>query len=138
MASRLRAFLDGSSSRARGRVGEDAAADWLVRHGYRIVARNVTTKVGEIDIVAAEGDTLCFVEVKARATDAYGPAIEAVTPAKMRRIARAAALYLSRRPGRGRAEPVCRFDVLGMDKKADGWHFTLVRNAFEAPPGRGG
>lgn len=132
MASRLSDFGDGAHTRARGRVGEDAAARWLVRHGYRVLERNVTTKAGEIDIVAKEGDILCFIEVKARATDAYGPAIAAVTPAKMRRIARAASLYLARGFEPGADDPVCRFDVLGMDHEADGWRFTLVRDAFSA------
>lgn len=138
MASRLSDFEGGRDTRARGRVGEDAATRWLERRGYRIVARNVTTKAGEIDIVAEDGDTLCFVEVKARASDTYGPAIEAVTPAKMRRIARAASLFLASR-SRWRGEPpACRFDVLGMDRRVDGWRFSLVRGAFDAPTSRRG
>jgi len=124
-------FLDQPHTRARGRVGEDLAVAWLARRGYKIVARNFTTRAGEIDVVAEDDDTLCFIEVKARATDAYGPAIEAVTPAKMRRIVRAARLYLVRLGG----ERICRFDVLGMDRTEEGWRFTLVRDAFDASRG---
>ncbi len=118
-------------TRARGRVGEERAADWLEGQGYRVVERNVSTKAGEIDVVARDGETLCFVEVKARSSRAYGPAILAVTPKKQRRLARAAALYLALHP----TEAPCRFDVLGMDLGDDGWRFTLVRDAFQVPAG---
>lgn len=114
-------------TRAQGRVGEDDAVAWLRRHGYRIVARNVSTRAGELDVVAEDGDTLCFIEVKARANRAYGPAIEAVPPSKQRKIARAAALYLASH----RSEQACRFDVLALDLEDDGWRYTLVRDAFE-------
>lgn len=114
-------------TRGRGRVAEDQAVAWLERQGYRIEARNVVNAAGEIDIVAREGDTLCFVEVKARATDAYGPAILAVDGRKRRRLARAAALHLAILG----IEVPCRFDVLGMDREGDAWAFTLLRNAFE-------
>ena len=98
--------------------------------GYRIVARNVRTKGGELDIVALDGETLCFIEIKARATAEYGRAIEAVGPQKQRRLARAAALFLAR----NRSDRPCRFDVLGLDRGRDGaWSFTLVKNAFDAP-----
>jgi len=114
--------------RAKGTAGEEAAVEWLAGHGYAIVARNVQTHAGEIDVVAREGEILCFVEVKARANDLYGPAIAAVGPAKQRRLSRAAALYLLRQPHSG----PCRFDVLGLDLGAQGWRFTLVRDAFGA------
>ncbi len=124
----MRRFRDQLHTHGRGRVAEDLAADWLARNGYTIVARNVTTRAGEIDVVAQEGDTLCFIEVKARATAQFGSAIEAVTPAKMRRIVRAASLFLAR-TGEERA---VRFDVLGLDRAQDGWRFTLIRDAFDA------
>lgn len=115
---------------AKGGVAEEAAAAHLERCGYRVLARNVRTHAGEIDLVAAEGDTLCFVEVKARATDRYGPAIAAIGRAKQRRLARAAALYLVAHPWRG----PCRFDALGLDATPAGWVYTLVRDAFAVPP----
>lgn len=122
-------------TRAQGRVGEDVAIEWLERQGYRIVERNATTKAGEIDVVARDGDVLCFIEVKARANRVYGPAVEAVTPHKQRRLARAASLYLVLHP----TDAPCRFDVLGMDMTDDrdltddGWRFTLIRDAFQVP-----
>ncbi len=101
---------------------------YLESQGFEIVARNATTKVGEIDLVAREGETLCFVEIKARSGDRYGPAIAAVNPAKQRRLARAAAMYLALERWQG----PCRFDVLGLDAQQDGgsWSFTLIRDAF--------
>ena len=119
-------------TRAQGKVGEDAGVEWLRRHGYRIVDRNVANKVGELDVVARDGETLCFVEIKARSNRLYGPAIAAITAQKKRRIARAAALYLTQHPTDG----PCRFDVLAMDLGDGGWRFTLVKDAFMVPAGR--
>ncbi len=122
-------FREQPHRRAQGKLGEEAAVEWLKRQGYRIVARNVTYRGGELDAVARDGDTLCFVEIKARASDTFGPAIAAVPPQKQRRLARAAALYLARHP----TDSPCRFDVLGMDLEDSGWRFTLIRDAFSLP-----
>jgi putative endonuclease len=116
-------------TRARGRSGEDAACEFLAAAGYRILERNVSTEAGEIDVVASDGDTLCFVEVKARADDEHGPAIAFVGPRKQRRLARCVALYLATHDVRGR--PV-RFDVVGLEREAGAWRCELVRSAFEA------
>ena len=110
----------------RGRVAEDAAAAWLGTQGYRIVERNHRNAAGELDVVAEDGETLCFVEVKARTETLFGPALAAVGPRKRRRVARAAALYLALRG----VERACRFDVLGMEADEAGWRFTLVKDAF--------
>ena len=124
----LRRFRNQPHARARGATAEAAALAWLKRHGYTIRDANVVTKAGEIDVVAMDGDTLCFIEVKARASFEFGPAVAAVDHRKQRRITRAAALYLAL----NRLELPCRFDVLGLDPGPEGWEFTLVRNAFEA------
>ena len=124
-------FRDQPHARARGRVGEDDAVRWLAGQGYRILERNVSNHGGEIDLVAWEGETLCFLEIKARATSAYGPAIAAVDARKQRKISRAAALYIAHRRLHDRP---CRFDVLGLDGAPDGWRYTLVRNAFPYSP----
>ena len=122
------AFRRQPHTRAQGRLGEDAAVVWLRERGYRIIERNVTYRAGELDAVARDGDTLCFIEIKARGSHHYGAAIEGVTASKQRRIARAAALYLARHPHDG----PCRFDVLGMDLGDEGWRYTLVKDAFAA------
>lgn len=123
-----RRFEGQPHNRGRGRIGEDDAVAWLQRQGYRVVERNVQDRGGEIDLVAREGDVLCFVEIKARATDRHGPAIAAVTPRKQARLARAAARYLAKKRWQG----PCRFDVLGMDLDGERWRFTLVRDAFQS------
>ncbi|MDQ1349322.1 MAG: putative endonuclease, partial [Acidobacteriota bacterium] len=87
MSSGLRGFGELPHTHARGAAGEAAAEDFLKLSGYRIVARNVRTKVGELDLVALDGETLCFIEIKARATAEFGRAIEAVGPQKQRRLA---------------------------------------------------
>ena len=125
-------FREQPSARARGKAGEDDAVRWLEGQGYRILAHNAVNHGGEIDVVAQEGETLCFVEIKARDGDRYGPAIAAVGFAKQRRLSRAAILYLSARGWHGRS---CRFDVLGLDRENGGWRYTLIRNAFPYNPG---
>lgn len=125
--SRLGDFRRLPHTRARGKLGEDEAAAWLAARGYAILRRNLRNKAGEIDLIADQGGTLCFVEIKARASRDFGLAIEAVSPAKQRRLVAAARLYLVFHPWSG----PCRFDVLGMDLEAGGWRFTLIKNAFE-------
>lgn len=121
-------FRREAHTRGRGRVGEKAAGRWLVDQGYTILERNAKNRVGEIDVIARDGDTLCFIEIKARASDQYGPAIEAVSAAKQRKLSRIAALYLAENPWDG----PCRFDVLAMDLVDERWAFQLVRDAFQA------
>ena len=125
-------FSEQPHARARGRVGEDDAVRWLAAHGFEIVERNVVNHGGEIDVVAKEGATLCFIEIKARDGKLYGPAIAAVTPGKQRRLSRAASLYIA---VRGLHRLPARFDVLGLDREGNGWRYTLVRNAFPYSPG---
>ncbi|MEE8522469.1 MAG: YraN family protein [Thermoanaerobaculia bacterium] len=122
-------FREQPHARAQGRVGEDDAVDWLRRQSYRIVDRNVDNYAGELDVIARDGEILCFVEIKARSNRAYGPAIAAIPKQKQRKIARAAALYLVDHP----TELACRFDVLAMDLGDGGWRYTLVKDAFPAP-----
>jgi putative endonuclease len=121
-----------TSTHARGRAAEQAAAAWLAAQGYQILERNVVNHAGEIDLVARDGGgVLCFIEVKARATATFGPAIAAVGTAKRRRLSRAAALHLAIR---GLHLTPCRFDVLGLDWTGTAWRYTLVRDAFPYTP----
>ena len=123
-----RPFANSDSTHQRGRRAEKAGERWLADQGYRIVARNYRTPVGEIDLIAQDGDTLCFIEIKARTSSAYGPAITAISPHQQSRVARAASLYLLRAGWEG----PCRFDALGLDWAGEKWTFTLLRSAFEA------
>jgi putative endonuclease len=117
----LERFQRAAHTRGRGVLGEADAVRWLAGQGYEIVRRNVSTDVGEIDVVARDGKTPCFIEVKARSTDCYGPAIAAVDRRKQRRLARTAMLYLVDNPWDG----PCRFDVLGLGPGSEGWETTL-------------
>lgn len=92
----------------RGREAESVAASYLAGRGLSIVARNYRTRLGEVDLVARDGATLVFVEVRARSGNAFGGAAGSVDRAKQRRVIAAARHYL----GRLHAEPACRFDVL--------------------------
>lgn len=79
-----------------GRRGEDAAALFLRARGYWIVARSYRTSLGEIDLVAVDGRTIVFVEVKTRVRSDHGQPFDAVHPDKQRRLTRLAAAYLKR------------------------------------------
>jgi len=125
----VRRFLEHSAPRHRGLEAERVGVAWLEARGYRPVVRNESSRYGELDLIAFDGDTLCFIEIKARSSDRFGSALEAVTLDKQARIARAARAYLMR----NRYEGPCRFDVLAMDAEDGGWRFQLVQNAFELP-----
>lgn len=120
-----------AGARGVGQRGELAAVEELVRSGYRIVARNFRTPVGEIDVIAEEGATLCFVEVKWRRNADTGHPAEAVTPEKQRRLARAAEWYLSRKE---RGPRICRFDVVSiLQGAAEEATVEICRDAFRGP-----
>lgn len=112
----------------RGDRGEAAAAAALARRGYRILARQYRCRWGEIDLVAWDpAGVLCFVEVKTRSPDAAVQGREAVTPAKRRRLRRAASVYLAS----GAPDCPCRFDVAEVCRREDGWHVNYIISAFE-------
>lgn len=94
-----------------GRWGEETAVRYLQGRGFTIVARNLRTPVGEIDIIARQGKTLVFIEVKTRRTLAFGTPQEAVGPTKQRQITRTAQWYLASGQGKG-LQP--RFDVIAV------------------------
>ena len=112
-----------------GQAGESAAEEYLRRKGYRIVARNLRSPLGELDLVAEDGQVLVFVEVKARRTDAFGGAIHAVHHRKQEKLIQLAAQYLARRHIKDR---LCRFDVVllqGSDATVP--QIEHIQNAFE-------
>ena len=112
-----------------GGSGEDMAAAFLQGLGYSILTRNYRKRFGEIDIIAEEGDTLVFVEVKTRSSAAFGSPLEAVDIRKQRRMARAALDYLSSRKQHGRP---ARFDVVAVRLQPQGpARIEHVRNAFD-------
>lgn len=94
-----------------GRYGEDLAAQYLVRHGYEILARNATTRDGELDIVARDGKTLVFVEVKTRASLAAGEPLSAITEVKLAQLRRLAAVWCATKRV---PNSQVRFDAIGV------------------------
>jgi putative endonuclease len=95
-----------------GATAEDIAASFLERAGLSIVTRNWRCRGGEIDLIARDGATLVFVEVRLRRSEAFGGARASITSAKQRRILHAARAYLARRQD----EP-CRCDVVLLDQR---------------------
>ena len=114
-----------------GQVGEKAAVAFLERHGFNVLKRNFRNKLGEIDIIAKDGDTICFIEVKTRKTDAFGSPFESVTKAKQRKIIHVALSYLK---SHGRCEMNVRFDVVSviLGDEEEGPRVEIIKNAFEA------
>jgi len=110
-------------AQASGGEAEEQAARFLARHGLDIVARNYRTRFGEIDLVAREGATLVFVEVRMRSSERFGGAAASIDSRKKDRIVAAARQFLARL----RQEPPCRFDVVTLDGTAPVW----LRGAFE-------
>ncbi len=112
--------------RADGERGETLAAAFLERHGLAIVARNVRNRFGEIDIVARDGTTLVFVEVRLRSDARHGGAADSIDAHKRARVLAAARHYLARAPD---ADAPCRCDVVLLDR-LDAARIEWIRDAF--------
>jgi putative endonuclease len=94
-----------------GQQAEALAADFLAARGVTIIERNFRRRCGELDLVARDGDTLVFVEVRLRTRGDFGGAAASITAKKRARIAAAAGLYLARLS----RTPSCRFDAVLLD-----------------------
>ena len=112
-----------------GKTGEDLACRELERRGYAIVARRYRRRGGELDIIARDGPTLVFVEVKARDGRAFGEAGEAVTWFKRRRITRLALDYMMRHH---LSDCRCRFDVVAIHFEGGLPSVEVFQGAFDA------
>ncbi|MBI2217534.1 MAG: YraN family protein [Candidatus Rokubacteria bacterium] len=120
----------GDPRQARGRAAENAAAAFLVHAGLRVIDRNVRLPEGEIDLVCQDGDTLVFVEVKARDARWGDDPGAAVSWWKQRRLTRLALHYLK---WKGRIGTRCRFDVAAVTVGPDGvLAVRHIRSAFDA------
>jgi putative endonuclease len=114
--------------RGVGQRGEDLAYELLKKKGYVILERNFKSPLGEIDIVAREGKTLAFVEVKTRLSTDFGTAKWAVGPKKQRKLSMVALDYLKRRSF---SDQAARFDVVAIDLNQGQEKVELFRNAFD-------
>jgi len=115
-----------------GKTGEDLACEELQRRGYAIVARRYRRRGGELDIIARDGATLVFIEVKTRDGRAFGEAAEAVTPFKRRRIAQLALDYMARHR---LSDCPCRFDVVSIHLDSGEPVLEVFQGAFDVTIG---
>jgi len=117
--------------RALGQRGEAVARAYLERHGVRVLAANYTCPAGEIDLIGQERGAILFIEVKTRATVAFGPAHGAVHHRKQQQIVRTAEWFLAERR---LTEVACRFDVVAVTFLDDAElpRIDWMRDAFPA------
>ena len=116
-----------------GQEGEAEAERYLRRKGYRILARNLRSSLGELDLVAEDGRVVVFIEVKARRTTQFGGAIHAVHRQKQQKIIKLAARFLAQRHWMDRSG---RFDVLLLEPTPTAvLRVEHIQNAFEVPSG---
>ncbi len=116
------------SGKKLGQTGEKAGVRFLETQGYTILEQNYRTRHFEIDIIARENDTLCFIEVKTRSTLKKGRPRESVTPAKQKKIIMGTSFYLK---SNKIVNQRVRFDVVEIIYTGDVPEITLIRNAFQ-------
>jgi putative endonuclease len=116
----------GAANRAAGALAEDIALAHLQRAGLKLLERNFRCRMGEVDLVMRDGDSLVFVEVRLRGRGAFAGAGESIDARKQRRIVMAARFYLS-----GKREMPCRFDCVLLERPAPE-ALEWIRNAFDA------
>jgi putative endonuclease len=118
-----------SANSSLGEMGESIAATFLKGAGFSIVERNFRCVCGELDIIARDGRTIVFIEVKCRNDERYGPPQLAVTPFKQRQISKAALVWLSKRR---LYDAEARFDVVAIVlREGDLPEIEHIRNAFD-------
>jgi putative endonuclease len=105
------------AKRVTGNFGEDAACTILQNKGFRIIDRNYSTRYGELDIIATDGQYLVFVEVKTRVSDVFGTGLESITRSKRKHLSKAALLYAIQKKLK---DQPCRFDVISVKLDAEG------------------
>ena len=116
--------------RARGDAVETAARGFLQQHGLHLLARNAQARGGELDLVMRDGGTLVFVEVRYRASAAFGGGAASVDAGKRRRLVHAAEVFLQRNPRH--ADAPCRFDVVAASGDPSNPALEWLQDAFRA------
>jgi putative endonuclease len=111
-----------------GEQGEALAARRLKKAGYKIIETNYRTRLGEIDIIAKDKDTIVFVEVKSRRSVHFGNPKQAVTLQKQKKISMVALCYLKTT---GQSTAKARFDVVTIISNQDEPQVEIIKNAFE-------
>jgi putative endonuclease len=111
-----------------GRRGEQAGVNFLKNNGYNIVSTNYRTRLGQIDIIAKDKKTICFVEVKTRQTARFGRPDEAIEVSKQRKISQVALMFLKQN---GLLDSPARFDVISISYPNMQPKIELIKNAFD-------
>ena len=112
-----------------GQKGEALVIPFLKENGYLILHTNYRTRMGELDIIAKEGEMMCFIEVKTRLSDHYGDGLEAITPFKQRTMIKLAFAYLMEHD---LLDVNARFDVVAVSGNPFGAPtLEIIKNAFE-------
>lgn len=111
-----------------GAVGENSAANFLIKNKYEIINRNYKTKFGEIDIIASNNEYIIFVEVKARTGTQYGLPCQAVNFKKQNVIGRVASMYLAQNKLSNQS---CRFDVIEVLVENGKTSINHIKDAFQ-------
>ena len=116
-----------------GAKGEEKAVRYLQNRGYRVLERNYRTRLGEIDVIAEQGDDLVFIEVKTRSGNHFGSPFESVTHQKQKQLSKVALEYISKQDCHNRPS---RFDVVGIELQEGDNTFQdaaieLLQNAFD-------
>ncbi len=111
-----------------GPGGEKAAVHYLKREGYRILETNYRICGSEVDIIAIEGETLCFVEVKTRETNRFGLPEEFVDARKRRKIIRAAKVFIGKKPY---CDYYVRFDIIAVASSLEDAKIRHIKHAFQ-------
>ena len=112
-----------------GRLGEAEAAIFLEKNGYKVLERNFRCRYGEIDLVAKDGPTIVFVEVKTRGSERFGSPTASVDERKQKKILLTSQYYIE---SRRLVDADMRFDVVGVEIRDGRLFFELVKDAFEA------
>jgi putative endonuclease len=107
----------------RGESAEQEALDFLIKKGLKLVSRNFRCKLGELDLIMSDQQTLVIIEVRFRKTDKYGSAVESITRAKQSRIIAATYVYLSSQ----KKDQAIRFDVIAISGNGN---IDWIQNAF--------
>jgi len=111
-----------------GKKGEEVALRFLKKKGYKIIEKNYVCKMGEMDIIAREKDTLVFIEVKTRTSMAFGPPQLAVNSTKQMQLSKVALYFLKEK----RLEDIkARFDVVAILLRPKGEEIELIKDAFD-------
>lgn len=118
-----------SQNKVLGNFGEDLASSYLEENGYKVLERNFSCRAGEIDIIALDGDSVVFIEVKTRTSERFGMPSEAVSFSKQKKLVKTALYYLQ---CRRLLDYMSRFDVIEIIvDEENNRHINLIRDAFQ-------